>query len=522
MRITKYFLGFLILAAVPAIATARKPAAKPVAAAKEAKQTKQEATDSILQVLNQAKAGNAEAQNEVGGWYYRGRHVNQNFEEALQWWSKAAKQGNVKAIGNMGLCYQTGHGIAQDSLMATQLYQKSIEKGNKALFDQNVELADQGSVFSCMLIASCYLEGKGIPRDVNKALPFLVKAGDKGCVDAQKQLGVIYLNGKKYEEALKWFKKGTENGDVNSTFFYGKMLMEGMGVKADKKEGANYMLKAAGEGFPQAMYYMGDCYLHGDGVTRNAQQAVKWYRLAAGKHLPKAEWTLAQCFREGIGTDVNYHEALYWYAAAVGEKGYDRQFKTLVTDSIPNSPFVDYLRGVKLYVAKDDEAALKEFKKVEKAGIADGKVMQGVILMRPTYPKQNVKKGIKLLTEASATNPMALYSLGMLYEAGKGVDMDMPKAVHYITMAAEKDYAPAECALADMYFEGRGVDQNYDKAVKWYAKAYEQGQLTENAAKRYASCYQEGKGGLEPDEKMATEILESATNVNYSAVLSLI
>ena len=89
-----------------------------------AQQTLEEATDSIKNVLALAKKGDAVAQNEVGGWYYRGRHVKQNYEEALQWWAKSAKQGNVQAIGNMGLCYQTGHGIAQDSLRAIQLYQR--------------------------------------------------------------------------------------------------------------------------------------------------------------------------------------------------------------------------------------------------------------------------------------------------------------------------------------------------------------------------------------------------------------
>lgn len=124
-----------------------------------AQQTIEEATDSIKNIMALAKKGDAVAQNEVGGWYYRGRHVRQNYEEALQWWSKSAKQGNVEAIGNMGLCYQTGHGVGADSLRAVKLYQRSIKDGNKALFNQNVNLAEKGNVFSNMLIASCFQNG---------------------------------------------------------------------------------------------------------------------------------------------------------------------------------------------------------------------------------------------------------------------------------------------------------------------------------------------------------------------------
>lgn len=486
-----------------------------------AQQTLEEATDSIKNVLALAKKGDAVAQNEVGGWYYRGRHVKQNYDEALQWWSKSAKQGNVQAIGNMGLCYQTGHGIAADSLKATQLYQKSIEKGNKALFNQNEELAKKGNVFSNMLIASCYQNGIGVTKDINKSIPYLKVAADKNCVPAQKDLGMILLNGKKASEAARWFKKGAENGDMTCTFYYGKMLVEGMGVKADKKDGANYLLKAADAGFPQAMYYVGNCYMNGDGLTKNAEQAVKWYKLASGKGVHSAEWALAQCYREGVGTDINYDQALYWYAEAAS-KGHTRAFKNLITDSIAGSPFIAYMKGVKAYTNKDYEEALKQFKIVEKAKVADGKVMEAAIIANSSYAKHNMKKGIKLLNDAAKTNPQAMYLLGALYEAGKGVDKDMNQAVTYMKKAADMGYGPAECSLADMYYEGRGVEQDYTKAVEWYNKANSQGRLNENAAKRYAACYENGWGGLEANKSKAEEILKGDYKSHISELLKLI
>ncbi len=473
-----------------------------------AQQTLEGATDSLKNVLALAKKGDAVAQNEVGSWYYRGRHVKQNYEEALQWWSKSAKQGNILAIGNMGLCYQTGHGIAADSVKASHLYIRSIKGGNKALFNQNVELAKNGSIFSNMLIAECLLNGYGVSKDAAKAIPFLANAANKNCVLAQRELAMTLLNGKKAMEAAPWFKKGAENGDIPCTFYYGKMLVEGLGVKQNKKDGANYLLKAADAGFPQAMLCVGNCYMDGDGLTKNADQAVKWYKLAAGKDVHQAQWNLAQCYREGDGTSVNYDQALYWYAQA-SAKGHTRAFKNLITDSIPGSPFVAYMKGMKSYLNKDYDEALKQFKVVEKANIADGKVMEAAIIANANYAKHNMKKGIKLLNDAAKTNAQAMYLLGALYEAGKGVEKNMSTAVEYMTKAAEMGYGTAECALADMYFEGRGVEQNYGKAVELYAKADAQGQLTENAAKRYASCYEDGKGVLEVNKGKAAEILKA-------------
>ena len=102
-----------------------------------------------------------------------------------------------------------------------------------------------------------------------------------------------------------------------------------------------------------------------------------------------------------------------------------------------------------------------------------------------------------------------MYLLASLYEQGKGVEKDMELALNYMQKASDMDYGPALCALGDMYYEGRGVNQNYDEAVALYERAYDVGELNENAAKRYALCYQDGKGGLEVNKAKAEEILKS-------------
>ena len=260
--------------------------------------------------------------------------------------------------------------------------------------------------------------------------------------------------------------------------------------------------------------------MNGEGLTKNAEQAIKWYRLASGKGVSNAQWILAQCYREGVGTAINYDQALYWYAESVA-KGHKRAFKQLITDSIPGSPFVAYLKGMKAYSNKDFAEALKQFKFVEKAKIVDGKVMEAAIMANSSYEKHNIKKGIKLLTDASKTNAQALYLLGALYEAGKGVDKDMNLAFTNIAKAAEMGYAPAQCALADMYYEGRGVEKDYGKAAELYSKAEAQGQLNETAAKRYASCFENG-WGVEKNSEKAESLLKGNYSTHISELLTLI
>lgn len=492
-----------------------------------AKQTLQEATDSLQNILAEARKGDAVAQNILGGWYYRGRHVDQNYKEAAEWWARSAKQGNVAATGNLGLCYQNGNGVKKDSLTSIKLQLKSIKEGNKNLFSQQAEAAKNGNVFSNMLIAACYEEGNGVKKDINAALPYYQRAAEKNSVEAQQKLGMTLLNAKKYAEAAKWLKKGADNGDVNCSFWYGRILNEGApGFQANKKEGADYLLRAAEKGLPNAQLYVGNIYMTGDGLTKNAEQAVYWYRLGAGHYdgkdngITNAQWNLAQCYREGNGTPVNYFQALYWYGEAAS-RGLKTKFTKLITDTIPNSPFVAYMKGMKAYQAKDFDAALKQFKIVKKAKIADGKVMEGAIYANPDYKKFNLKKGVKLLKEAAKTNSQAMYLLGAMYEAGKGVEKDMTTAIDYLTKAADAGFGPAECALADIYYEGRVVDQDYEKAFALYHKAYQQGELTENAAKRLSNCYKEGKG-VEKDDAMAEELLKINTKNHIPDILQII
>ena len=227
--------------------------------------------------------------------------------------------------------------------------------------------------------------------------------------------------------------------------------------------------------------------MDGTGLTKNSAQAVLWYRKAAGQGVSNAQWALAQCYRRGDGTPVNYDQAMYWYAEAAS-KGYTKAFKHLIADSIPESPFIIYLRGMKSYINKDFDTALKDFKIVEKAKIVDGKVMEAAILVNADYAKYNIKKGIKFMSDAAKSNAQAMYLHAALYETGKGVEKDMDLAVDYMSKAANSGYGSAECALGDMYYEGRGVSQDYMCAAQWYNKAKELGQLSENSAKSLAEC----------------------------------
>ncbi len=75
--------------------------------------------------MPEAKAGDADAQANVGEIYERGLGGDPNYQAAALWYEKAARQGNTRAQFNLGTLYEQGKGVEQDKLAALNWYRKA-------------------------------------------------------------------------------------------------------------------------------------------------------------------------------------------------------------------------------------------------------------------------------------------------------------------------------------------------------------------------------------------------------------
>ena len=73
----------------------------------------------------------------------------------------------------------------------------------------------------------------------------------------------------------------------------------------------------------------------------------------------------------------------------------------------------------------------------------------------------------------------ALYSIGVMYNEGRGVPQNYAEAIKYYRKAIEKGDVGARYNLAVMYFNGEGESQNY---VKAYANLQVAAQLEDESA----------------------------------------
>ena len=99
--------------------------------------------------------------------------------------------------------------------------------------------------------------------------------------EEQFEKGWLYYKDRNYTEAVKWFSKAAEQGDVNAQGMLGDCYNLGEGVSIDYQKAVKWWRKAAEQGDTDAQYSLGESYEYGEGVMKDYEEAVKWYLKAA-------------------------------------------------------------------------------------------------------------------------------------------------------------------------------------------------------------------------------------------------
>ena len=96
------------------------------------------------------------------------------------------------------------------------------------------ELAQQGDATAQSRLGVMYRDGRGVPRDNQRAVEWFRKAAEQGNASAQNNLGVMYENGrgglpKDDKQAVEWYRKASEQGDAFGQNNLGVMYRYGRG-----------------------------------------------------------------------------------------------------------------------------------------------------------------------------------------------------------------------------------------------------------------------------------------------------
>ncbi|VAW73802.1 hypothetical protein MNBD_GAMMA15-309 [hydrothermal vent metagenome] len=176
--------------------------------------------------LENAEAGDADAQYEVALMFLNGRGVSQDFEVALSWFEKASANGSDKASSKL----------------------KRIQ-GQKNKFTSALKRAESGDKKSQYDIGMMYLKGRGVKQDPVRGRQWLGKAAGQSYEKAVTRLAILLFKG--------------EGGAPD----YGR---------------SRQLLSSVSESSELAQYYLGEIYAAGKGVPRDYKIAMEWYRKASG------------------------------------------------------------------------------------------------------------------------------------------------------------------------------------------------------------------------------------------------
>jgi len=175
--------------------------------------------------------------------------------------------------------------------------------------------------------AEAFMQGDGVPADMEKAAVLYRKAGELGHRRAAFKLGECYRYGWGVEQdsaqAVLWFRRAITLFDAKVAL--GDLYYEGSGVEQSHREAWRWYEQAlAQHEDAYVLYCVGFCLLHGQGVRRDGKAAVKHLRRAATLGEANAQYELGTAYYRGVGTSIprNLRLALRWLrqAAALGQE----------------------------------------------------------------------------------------------------------------------------------------------------------------------------------------------------------
>lgn len=211
------------------------------------------------------------------------------------------------------------------------LYQRALQLGAQGAFNDCVmylaEAAKQGVAEAQYLYARHAYDGMVIPKNYTLAVKWFRKASEQGCKEATYYLSMCYENGygglkKNKTEAFEYKKKAAEQGHTESQLFVVKHYLSEYGG-LNRSNATSYLQMLVAKGVLEAEYYMGTFYYEGVGVAKDNEKGLQMLRNAAEKGYDESWYYLSRIYYEGIGMPKNKEEAAKCYRV-LADKGDSR------------------------------------------------------------------------------------------------------------------------------------------------------------------------------------------------------
>ena len=254
----------------------------------------------------------------------------------------------------------------------------------------------------------CYRDGKGVTKNIEKAIECFEQAVTFGYAQSANRIGVLFRDSD-LEKAIYWYKIAADNGVSDSMYNLAKIYRYEDAVK-DINKAIGWYEKAAEKGDADAMYALGRYYKY-EAKPIDLELSTMWYEEAAN-HGDSEAWVALGNTYKNIESVRDYSKALRYYKLAADKGNIDGKY----------------------YYSK---LALKE-------KLADDVVFQ-YLFECAVSGNSDVEDAISLLKDnAESGSSVAQFYLGRYYTEKTDVEGSEQTAFEWYKKSAMQGYVPAQ------------------------------------------------------------------------------
>jgi TPR repeat protein len=209
---------------------------------------------------------------------------------------------------------------------------------------------------------TCSAAAGGDDRDL--AFRVCTQEAEKGNVVSERLLAQLYDKSQvpgHDAEAVTWYRKAADAGDLPSLLRYGLLLHLGKGIPLNELDATAKIRQAAEADYQPAWTVLAERFELGLGTRRSDQEAFYWYKKAAEKGDVAAQAKVGDMYARGKGINKDEAEAVKWFRQAAEKGNRDAQYGLGMA----------YLRGKG--IQKSDSLAYDWLKKSADAGHVEAK-----------------------------------------------------------------------------------------------------------------------------------------------------
>lgn len=396
-----------------------------------------------------ASKGEIEAQYYLAICNMHGKGVEKNYDDAYSLFFMVIGNTRYEGIGG-----RNGR-IKAHSLYALGLIYERRENEVEALkfFTKAVEVAAVSAASECELrsLYKCgylYELGKGVPKDVDKALEYYKRAAKRGFKFAVIKYYELWKDRGSLDAKFRYYKLKAQDGDVDAIYNLGRCYEDGVGVERDRGLAIQCYEKVPDKNYA-------DC-------------EIRWLRLKAEEDNSDAQNTLAHRYYTGLGVKKDEKEALKWWEEAAKTGTPSERARATFNIGVFYQNQHNYTMALEYY--------------------------QSINHMDPMAHMARLNC-LKVQAEQETEE---IYQQGCAYRYGRdrlyGVSIDVEKAKVFFLRAEERGHqearlelykfydteADAQCDLGDRYYRALGVKKNEEKAVELWISAADKGSAAAN------------------------------------------